>query len=73
MLLRKTAMKVGAKTPWSRATRASMVLLGEDGKLTFRWRNLNQVVAAGPKMTVFVPPLGIVDFFFIFIFFFFHA
>lgn len=42
-------MKVGAKTPWSRATRARMVLFVLR-RLTLRCRNLNQVVAAGPKM-----------------------
>lgn len=41
-------MAQGAKTPWSRPTRARMVALG-DLRLTFLARNLNQVVAAGPK------------------------
>lgn len=48
MLLRKTPIMVGAKTPWSTATRAriSAFLLGST---TRRCRNLNHVVAAGPN------------------------
>jgi hypothetical protein len=47
---RKMLMKTGAKTPWSRATRARMVELALR-RLTFFCRNLNQVAAAGPKIT----------------------
>lgn len=50
MLDKKMPMKVGAKTPWSRATRARMVRLAVR-RLTFFCRNLNQVAAAGPKIT----------------------
>jgi hypothetical protein len=43
-------MKTGAKMPWSQATRARMVAFA-DRRFTLFCRNLNQVAAAGPKMT----------------------
>lgn len=51
ILLRNTNRFVEAKTHWSVRTRAAMVALGER-KLILRWRNANQVVAAGPKMAL---------------------
>ena len=48
-MLRKTARPVGANMHWSQATRARMVPLAL-GSLTRVCKNLNQDVAAGPKM-----------------------
>lgn len=50
---RKQKRFVEAKTVWSVRTRAAMVRLGDVGKLMRRERKENQVVAAGPKTTVF--------------------
>ena len=44
-------MLVGAKMHWSASTRAAMVRLALRSWI-FSWRNLNQVVAAGPNMAV---------------------
>lgn len=49
---RKTHMCMGAKTAWSAMTRDARVSRGEEGTRMCRSRNLNHVVAAGPKITV---------------------
>lgn len=48
MLLKNTNKFVDANTDWSVSTRAAMVRLAF-WNLIFSWRNLNHVVAAGPK------------------------
>jgi hypothetical protein len=49
MVLRNTKRLQGAKMNWSRPTRATIVALGLR-RFTLVERNLNQVVAAGPKI-----------------------
>lgn len=51
MLLRKQNRFVLAKKSWSQPTRATISRF-LFGRTTFCWRNLNQVVAAGPKIAV---------------------
>lgn len=48
---RKTKRFVDAKTIWSVATRAAISRF-LFGRTILVWRNLNQVVAAGPKITI---------------------